>query len=252
MISPPYRAVVTTGSFDGVHHGHRVLLKEVKRRAQEISGESIVVTFSPHPRCVLKRGGDIKLLNTLDEKILLLEEFGIDVLLVLPFNEEFAELSSESYVRDILRGVLDAKYMVVGYDHRFGRDGASHGTELQRLGKESGFEVCVVERQDIGESKVSSTVIRNMIESGDIEKANSCLSRPYIMLANINEGYITIDNPAKLLPASGIYNVRVSYGKDSDVSKDTLTISGQGAVRLNGDSRGEGQNVLIEFLNRID
>lgn len=250
ILAEPCRPVVTTGSFDGVHYGHRILLGELKRLAAEIDGQSVVVTFAPHPRCVLKRGGDLKLLNTIDEKILLLEQCGIDVLVVLPFTEEFSKMSAGDFVRTILVGRIGMKAMVVGYDHRFGCDGSMGFESLRLMGQQMGFGVCRVEQQNIGSQKISSTVVRKAIENGDMGSAAIFLEHNYIMYAAVKDGYLVIDEPHKLLPPAGRYEV-LAGGTDSMAGvRDVLTVTSQGAMKLERFDRpvgGADEKILIEF-----
>ncbi len=204
---PTFRApVVTVGSYDGVHCGHRAILSRINELAEKGGGESVVVTFAPHPRIVLGKADGLKLLNTLDEKIALLEEVGIDHLIVAPFTEEFSRLSSEEYVRNYLVEKIGVRTLVVGYNHHFGHNKNGDFRFLQSLQEECGFEVCEISRQQIDDEKVSSTVVRGLIAEGDMAHAMRLLGRPYILIVNLKE-YVA--DPYKLLPPNGRYRVQV-------------------------------------------
>lgn len=205
-------AVATMGSFDGVHSGHRVLLENVKNIAKECCSESIVLTFDPHPRYVLGTGDDMKLLSTLDEKIYLLEQAGIDNLIVIPFTREFSRTSPQDFIRNNI-AALGVSNLVVGYNHRFGHQKEGDYNYLSTHGGD--LKITKVEQQQVASSKVSSTVIRQKISEGNIAHANKLLSRPYIIMGKSNkEGVIDVDRN-KLLPPDGIYAVRVNGEENS-------------------------------------
>ncbi len=158
---PPQRPVVTSGTFDGVHIGHQKILNRLQELAKEVDGETVVLTFWPHPRLVLK--GDesaLKLLNTFEEKARLLEQVGIDHLVQIPFTEEFSQLSPDEYVQHILVDQLGAKFLVIGYDHRFGRNRQGDFEYLLQNAPAFGFQVEEIPRQDIDDIGVSSTKIQ--------------------------------------------------------------------------------------------
>ena len=171
------RPVVTIGSFDGVHRGHRALLDRVIAEARRIGGRSVVVTFSPHPREVLPRGGaDFCLLTPLDRKLQLLEEAGIDEVIVMEFTMAFAALSSEEFVSQYLVAKLHFDTLVVGYNHRFGHERDVAPDHFEQLGRKYGFEVVRAEALTLsGGGKISSTVIRSLIEQGNINEAEHLL-----------------------------------------------------------------------------
>lgn len=205
-------AVATMGSFDGVHSGHRVLLENVKSIAKECGSESIVLTFDPHPRYVLGTGDDMKLLSTLDEKIYLLEQAGIDNLIVIPFTHEFSRTSPQDFIRNNI-AALGVSNLVVGYNHRFGHQKEGDYNYLSTHGGD--LKITKVEQQQVASSKVSSTVIRQKISEGNIAHANKLLSRPYIIMGKSDkEGNINVDS-YKLLPNEGIYAVRVNGEENS-------------------------------------
>ncbi len=190
-------AVCTVGSYDGVHVGHRVLIRECVTRAHEMEGESVVLTFEPHPRIVLGKSEGLKLLTTLPEKIELLRAEGVDNLIVIPFDRAFSQLRYSDFIKRYLLDRVNMKCMVVGYNHLFGRNNEGNYAVLTELSESCGFDIVRVAEQRNLESKVSSTVIRALIAEGDIERANQLLGRPYLIYNSIE--------PLKLLPPSGVY-----------------------------------------------
>src|ERR1700712_990103 len=149
---PVKNAVVTIGTFDGVHLGHRKIIARIKELAHESGGETVILTFFPHPRMILNPGDEsMKLLNTMNEKAALLEELGVDHLIITPFSRDFSNLSAEDYIRDVLVKKIGTKRIVIGYDHRFGKDREGGLDDLLRLGPAYGFEVAEIPEQDINE-----------------------------------------------------------------------------------------------------
>ncbi len=233
--------VVTVGSYDGVHTGHRHLLERIVRLAKEQQGESVVVTFSPHPRTVLgNRGEQVVLLNSLREKILLIEAVGIDDLIVVEFTKAFSQISSYEFVREYLLGKIGAKTLVVGYNHHFGHNQEGNFDFLRRLQQTMNFSIYEIPRQEVDQDKVSSTVIRRLIRAGEMEKANRLLGHAYTLIVQTDErGEMVPDDPDKLLPPPGEYSVTV------DGRNDTLTVAADG--RLSFRERPEGGEMLICF-----
>ncbi len=221
---PPLPSAVTVGSYDGLHVGHRKIIDAMIVRAGEKSLRSVVVTFEPHPRLVLDRTSScpVSLLTTLEEKISHLESMGVDLLLVVRFDREFADRSSESFIREVLVGLLCSAHVVVGYDHGFGHDRSGSGVTLQALGAECGFDVDVVEEVLVGDEPVSSTRIRKLLLEGGVREANACLGAPYLVSGTVVDGqkrgrrigFPTVNlrpaEPCKLIPAHGVYVARTS------------------------------------------
>jgi riboflavin kinase/FMN adenylyltransferase len=175
---PVFRdAVVTVGSFDGVHRGHKHLLDIMREKAYVSGGETIVVTFDRHPRRVLDAQDEIMLLTTLEHKTLLLAEAGVDNLVVMPFDDKVAQMSPEKFVRDFLVGRLGMKELVVGYNHRFGKGRQGDSAMLRGLEEKYGFRVHEAPQYTGGEEKISSTMIREAIRRGDVEAAEKMLGR---------------------------------------------------------------------------
>lgn len=221
-------AVVTSGTFDGVHVGHQKILHRLKEVATRTGGETIVITFWPHPRLVLKPDASSHLLlNTFEEKAGLLKEQGIHHLLRIPFTKEFSQMPSSDFIRKILVEQIGTKKLVIGYDHRFGRNREGSFDELKANGPAYGFDVEEIPRQDIDHVGVSSTRIRQALEIGDIETATHFLGRPYSMNGRVVKGdklgrmlgfptaNLQIDASDKLIPAHGIYAVTAQLGQQT-------------------------------------
>ena len=221
------RPVVTPGTFDGVHIGHRKIIERIRLKAQEIGGESVVLTFEPHPRLVLfPDDNQLRLLTTLDEKLYLLEQAGVEHVVVIPFDKQFSRLTAAAYVENILVNKLNTQCLVIGYDHQFGRNREGSIEQLQKLAPQFGFEVEEIPPQDIDDIKVSSTKIRNALLSGDIQTANLFLTYIYNFEGKVIKGNqigrrlgfptanIQPSDPLKLIPAMGIYAVHVAIGHE--------------------------------------
>ncbi|GAB4042094.1 bifunctional riboflavin kinase/FAD synthetase [Spirosoma jeollabukense] len=223
-IQPIVNAVVTSGTFDGVHRGHQTILSRLTEVAKTIGGESVLITYWPHPRTVVSNDSlNLKLLTTLDEKIELLDQADVDHLVVIPFTRSFSQLTSEEYIRQILIDKIGTKKLVIGYDHRFGRDREGGFDYIQAHQREYGFEVEEIPRQDIEAVGVSSSKIRSALNEGNIQSANQFLGRPYSLTGTIVKGRqlgrtigfptanMQVDDPVKLIPANGVYAVEVLY-----------------------------------------
>ena len=211
--NPPalHYGVATVGSYDGVHRGHRILLDEVVRRARECGGESVVLTFEPHPRITLGNDEGLRLLSTFEEKCRLLEQTGIDFVVVIPFDEAFSRLSREEFTDDYLVGKLGIKELVVGYNHHFGRNKEGNHSFLQQYGALRTVEVA--QYTDNG-NKVSSTTIRKALADGDLSAVRQRLGHTYIIIGKADaEGRVATDK-YKLLPCDGRYACTIN-GKAS-------------------------------------
>jgi riboflavin kinase / FMN adenylyltransferase len=216
--------VVTTGSFDGVHVGHRVILARLKKLADEVHGETALITFWPHPRKVLypaSEGRDLEFILTQDEKIELLRETGLDNLLIIPFTPEFARTSSMSFVQDILLGILHARVIVVGFNHHFGFNREGDYLYLHQLSEKFNFLVEEIPMQEIQHESVSSTKIRKALKEGNIQRANAYLDNFYFISGTLEPGSESITRMGfptftfhypteeKLIPPKGVYAVRL-------------------------------------------
>lgn len=208
------RPTVTVGSYDGVHSGHLALLRTVAGRARAQGGESVVLTFEPHPRVTLGRADGLRLLTSLEEKIYLLGQQGIDNLIVIPFDKAFSALAPDTFIRDYLVGRIGAETLVVGFNHRFGRDKQGSYDYLGSHG--FGLEVVEVGECDVDAEKVSSTVIRHLVAQGDMARAARLLSHPYLVIGTAAAGRIRTDDPLKLLPPAGSYQVRIGAAGKAD------------------------------------
>lgn len=222
-------AVITTGTFDGVHAGHLTILEQLKNEAAEINGESIVITFDPHPRLVLQAlhrtsyARDIQLLTTLEEKIDLLAWQDIDHLVVVPFTEDFSNQEPEAYISDFIVNNFQPKVIITGFDHKFGKDRKGDYKLLEKYSSKFGYKVKEIPEYVLKHIIVSSTKIRKALESGDIETANACLGYSYFLSGSVIHGHqlgralgyptanLGIANTHKLVPAYGIYAVEVNF-----------------------------------------
>ncbi len=220
----PKNAIVTQGTFDGVHVGHKQILGNIVQLAKEQNGQSIIVTFHPHPRQVLfKDENNIKLLTTLEEKIDLFTEIGLDYLIILPFDEILSKMSAANFVRDILVEKIGVKTMVVGHDHRFGKNREGSFDDLKEYAEIYSFEIIEIAAHDINQAVVSSTKIRTSLVNGDIATATSFLNRYYSITGKVVDGKklgktigyptanIEVVNNDKLIPANGIYAVKIKH-----------------------------------------
>ena len=218
-------AVVTSGTFDGVHLGHQKILARLKELATQMKGQTVVITFWPHPRLVLHpEDSTLKLLNTFEEKAELLKSLDIQHLVRIPFTKEFSQLSSQQFIAKILVEGIGTKKLIIGYDHRFGKNREGSFEQLKLNGPTYGFDVEEIPEQDIDHLAISSTKIRNALEQGDPDAARQLLGRPYSLTGRVVKGdklgrlmgfptaNIDIDTHYKLIPMDGIYAVTVNQG----------------------------------------
>lgn len=218
----PEFAVVTIGTFDGVHIGHQTILKKLVSEAKEQNGKSILITFWPHPRFILnKNASDLKLLTTFDEKVSLIADLGVDYIIKIAFTPQFSELSAEEFVKQILVEKVGTKRLMIGYDHHFGNNREGNIEFLKSKSDEYGFLVDEIPRQDIDHIGVSSTKIRNSLKSGEIHLSNSLLGRYYSISGKVIDGKkkgrelgfptanIQLDEEYKQLPSDGSYAVHI-------------------------------------------
>lgn len=215
------KTIVTIGTFDGVHLGHQKIIKRLQSNSTS-DNETVIITFSQHPRFVLQSDNTIKLLNTNEEKIALLENFGIDNLVILEFNKQLSELSGEEFVKNILVDKLNVQKIIIGYDHKFGKNRSSDIHDLIYFGKKYHFDVEQISAEELDEITISSTRIRKAIDEGKVELANSYLGYSYCFKGCVVKGKqlgrtigfptanIQIENNLKLVPKLGVYVVQVS------------------------------------------
>lgn len=265
--------VLTVGTFDGVHAGHKILIQNVLKKAEARNARSVIVTFDPHPREIINPGkSGIKLLSTLKERCELLADLGVDEMVVIPFDRDFSLLTSEEFVRKIVWEKIGVEEFVLGYDHQFGRNREGTVDTVNRLGSELGFSSHVVSRQEIQHKTVSSTAIRSVIQDeGDMKMAAKFLERFYILNGTVVHGdkrgkkigfptaNIQPDNPRKVIPKYGVYAVWVRVDGEYyqgmmnigirptfEGDKETLEVH-----ILNFDKDIYGQYLQVQFVGRI-
>jgi riboflavin kinase/FMN adenylyltransferase len=219
------KSIVTVGTFDGVHIGHQKIIKKLNTKKDH--AKSVILTFFPHPRMVLQKDVELKLLNTLDEKIALLEKAGLDCLVVEPFTKEFSRLTALNFVRTILVNRLNINKLVIGYDHHFGRNREGNFEQLKEYAKLYKFKLKEIFAQDIESVAVSSTKIRKALHDGDITTANAYLGYEYMLTGKVVRGrglgkkwhYPTVNihiaESYKLIPKTGVYIVKADIKESS-------------------------------------
>ena len=242
--------VVTIGTFDGVHIGHQ---KIVNRLVNHAELDSVILTFFPHPRMVLQQDNTIKLLHTIEEKTSVLEQLGLDHLVIHPFTKEFSRLTAQQFVEDILVNQLKAKKIIIGYDHRFGRNRTADISTLKDFGEQYGFVVEEITKQDVDDVAVSSTKIRTALQKGQIEKAHAFLGQPYMLTGTIVKGKgigktlgyptanIQIEEAYKLIPKNGVYIVKTNF--------KGITYFGMMNIGTNPTVGGKSQTIETYFFN---
>lgn len=247
------KSILTLGTFDGVHIGHQKILKRLVQEAKTLNCESILLTFFPHPRMVLKQDEKILLLNTIKEKSDLIEEIGIDNLIIHPFDTTFSELSADDFVKKILIDQLNLGKIIIGYDHKFGKNRSADINDLIKLGKKYDFEVEQISAKEIDDISISSTKIRNALLDGNIELTNTYLGHTYSLSGKIVEGKkigrtinyptanLKIDEDYKLIPKNGVYIV-------SSIIDDT-TVFGMMNIGKNPTVDGVSKTIEIHFFD---
>lgn len=250
--------VVTTGSFDGVHIGHKTILERLRMLAERHGGESVLITFHPHPRKVLypdSAGKDLKLISSQEEKLELLRKAGLDNIIIIEFTKDFAKTTSEEFVRDMLHGILNARVVVAGFNHHFGFNQKGDYKQLWDMRSRYGFEAEEIPEQEVQNETVSSTKIRKAISQGNIMRANAYLDHYYIIIGTpvfysydnpdlqINLCRIPLTEESKLLPAPGIYAVSVESGESR--------MRGMTIIHQTGDEEDEVLLNLFDDENKI-
>ena len=220
------KSILTIGTFDGVHLGHQKIITSLVTKAKQKSLQANILTFFPHPRMVLQKESNLKLIDTLEEKQNLLSELGIDNLIIQPFSKEFSKLTAIEFTRDVLVSELGMSALMIGYDHRFGKNREASVEDLIRYGQSYNFEVTVIPAQDISSITVSSTKIRDAIKISNFKKVNQFLGRPYELNGKVIKGNgvgrtikyptanIEIKEIYKLIPPKGVYLVKIYLGKN--------------------------------------
>lgn len=264
-------SVVTIGTFDGVHVGHQKIIKKLVKIAKNKNLQALVLTFFPHPRMVLNKDTNIKLINTIDEKYILLNNFGIDHLVVKEFTQEFSRLTALEFVRDILVNKLHVKHIIVGYDHHFGRNRTANIDDLREFGELFDFEVTEISAKDIDDVTISSTKIRKALNEGEIATANKYLGYSFMIMGTVVRGKglgktidfptanLQVEEPYKLTPKDGSYVIKTRYmsqtvwgmmniGTNPTVDGNSRSIE-MHLFNFNRDIYGE--EFTIEILDRL-
>ncbi len=243
------KTVFTLGTFDGVHIGHKKILEKLTQKTNNDDSESLVLTFFPHPRMVLEDKSDVKLLNTLSEKIELLKNIGIENLVIHPFDEKFSQLTAHEFVKTVLVDQFHIKKIIIGHDHRFGKNRSANIDDLIAFGKQYDFEVEQISVQEIEEVSISSTKIRKALQAGNIELANNFLGYDYFLSGLIIEGNqlgrtigfptanLKIEEYYKLIPRNGVYIVKSILGQKTIF----------GIMNIGYNPTVDGQNLTIEI-----
>lgn len=270
-VKPYKKTIVTLGTFDGVHKGHQAILKELVHQSSLMNLDSLVLTFFPHPRLIVSKDDEIKLLNTIDERIHLLESNNINHFVIHPFDEDFANLTPEQFVKNILVNQFNIQKIIIGHDHKFGKNRAADFNDLKNFGSQYGFEVEEISAQLVDEVSVSSTKIRNALFEGNVELANEYLGYNYSLEGKVQKGNqlgrtinfptanIVIEEAYKLIPKIGVYAVKVIH--------DSLTYFGMMNIgmrpTINGTSKTievnifdfdkeiYGDSIRVEFVKKI-
>jgi riboflavin kinase / FMN adenylyltransferase len=229
QLTPIPNPVITTGSFDGVHVGHKAIINRINKIAADIGGESVLITFHPHPRKVLfpeTAGKDLFLINSQREKIELLRKAGLQNLIIVTFTPAFSRISSIDFIRSILVGKLHASKIVIGFNHQFGYNREGNFDFLRELGEYYKFGVEEIPEQDLHNETVSSTLIRRSLQEGRIQRANAYLDHHYMIMGRLSRGslhsgmktmtyFIQPEEECKLIPPDGVYAVRMEVGAAS-------------------------------------
>ena len=265
------KSILTIGTFDGVHLGHQKIITSLVTKAQKQGLHANILTFFPHPRMVLQKESNLKLIDTLEEKQNLLSELGIDNLIIQPFSKEFSKLTAIEFTRDVLVNELGMSSLMIGYDHRFGKNREATVKDLINYGKSYNFEVTVIPAQDISSIIVSSTKIRNAIKISDFEKVIQFLGRPFELNGKVIKGNgvgktleyptanIEIKEKYKLIPPKGVYLVMISFGENQFSGMMNIgnrpTISGLDQTIeihiFDFDKDLYGKNLKVCFLKKI-
>jgi riboflavin kinase/FMN adenylyltransferase len=266
------KSILTIGTFDGVHKGHQYVLDRLNEIAKKEGGESVLLTFYPHPRHVLHPDDQaLKLLNSIEEKIKELEKSGLQHFIIHQFTPEFSRTKSINFIRDLLVNKLQMKYMVVGYDHHFGRNREGSYDDLVSFSELYDFKLEQIPPQDEGDVTVSSTKIRKLLLAGDIEIANTYLGYPYLLTGKVVKGNeigrtisyptanIALENKWKLIPADGVYAVKVVvgemlyYGMLNIGNRPTIS-DGDRVIEVhvfNFSADIYGADIRVEFVKRV-
>ncbi|WP_231961654.1 bifunctional riboflavin kinase/FAD synthetase [Urechidicola croceus] len=243
---------MTIGTFDGVHIGHQKIIEQLLNASKKKKETSVLLTFFPHPRMVLQKDSNIKLINTIEEKSKLLEKLGLNELIIHPFNRDFSRLTAFEFVRDILVNKLNISKLIIGYDHHFGKNREGNFEQLKEYGEMFGFEVEEIPAQNLNDIAVSSTKIRRALEEGLIEKANNYLGYNFMLSGEVVKGNnlgtkigfptanISIKEDYKLIPKTGVYAVKSTI--------DSITYYGMMNIGNRPTIEGKHQTIEVNFF----
>ena len=265
-------SVVTIGTFDGVHLGHQKIIKRLVAIAHAEQIQALVLTFFPHPRMVVQEDMSIKLINTIDEKAELIQNLGVDHLVIKAFTKDFSRLTALEYVRDVLVNKLHIKHIIIGYDHHFGRNRTANINDLKEFGAFYGFEVTEIDAHEVGDVAVSSTKIRTALENGDIKTANQFLGYNFMLSGSVVKGRglgktiqfptanLKINESYKLIPKKGVYLVqslietKLVYGMMNIGTNPTVSSSEDVSIEVflfDFDQSLYGRQITVELLDWI-
>jgi len=270
-------AVITIGTFDGVHLGHQQIIGQLKNEAALINGETVIITFHPHPRKIIAGGtSDVQILTNLEEKTALLNKHGVQHLVVVPFTEEFSQQRPEEYIKDFIVSKFHPSVIIIGYDHHFGKERQGNYHLLEKMGEHFGYSVKEIPRHILNEITISSTKIRGALLHHDINAANTYLGYKYFFSGVVIEGdkigrtigfptaNIKMTEEEKLVPGDGVYAVELILKKDAAILKGMLYIGTRPVVNgkyrvievnifdFNKNIYGEPVEVTIHFFTRGD
>lgn len=249
----PKPTVITIGTFDGVHLGHQKIINKVVESARGENLLATIFTFFPHPRMIVQHDNSLKLIHTLSEKKEALKALGVDLLIVQPFNEKFANLTAEDFVHKLLVERLNAKKVIIGYDHRFGKGRTADIKDMERFGEQYGFAVEEIPVEEINEVSVSSTAIRNALLSGKMDIAERYLAAPYSLTGTVVHGMklgrsigyptanIVVDDKYKLIPKDGVYAVYSLINQQK--------VYGMMSIGKNPTIEGKGSSIEVHFFD---
>ena len=254
--SPEKESILTIGTFDGVHIGHNKILTKLVEESKKNNLSSLIMTFFPHPRMVLQKSQEIKMIDTIDEKIHLFEKTGVDNLIIQPFDENFSKIRAKEFVEEILVKKLKIKHIIIGYNHRFGKDREASVDDLKKFGLNYMFTVEEIAAQEIHSIAISSTKIRNAILKGEIKKCNEYLGRNFMLTGEVVHGdglgkkinfptaNIEIPETYKIIPKNGVYLVKAII--NSEIYFGMMNIGGRPTIG------GENKSLEIHFFNFKD
>ena len=254
-------AIVTIGTFDGIHYGHQQIIRTVVEKAKMLQGESVILTFFPHPRMIIDpENSALKMINTIQEKAERLESLGVDHLIITPFTRDFSNLEADSYIQQILVETIGIKHLIIGYDHRFGKDRKGGLEELKQGGQKYGFDVTEIPEQDINDVAVSSTKIRTALLQGDVKLAAEYLGYNFSIKGIVIKGdkigrtigfptaNLFVEETYKLIPADGIYAVSLII-QEEDQTHSSEVYTGMAYIGQRPTINGMTRNIEVNIFD---